>query len=302
MHSVVFLGLVFIIFGGAGNSVGAKNAEKGEKLSRYLPKKINGWSAQSKDELYDSETIFEYIDGAGEVYRAYNFQSLLARRYLKDKQPGLTADFFDMATSADAFGVFTHDLEGDSLEIGHGAVYKSGLLSFWKDRYFVNLSAEEETQETRAALLALGQMIASTIPEEGTLPDILSCIPQSLESKTVRYFHSALILNYHFFISTDNILLLNQKTEAVLASSGEKPDKTFLLIVRYPEARTAADAWRTFNKAYMPNPFEPGLIQTEDKKWTAVKKRGNYLIVFFEAPSAATAKNIAAEAAEKTRD
>ncbi len=279
-----------------------KNAEEISTLSQFLPQEIHGWRAEGKDEFYNPETIFDYIDGAGEVYRAYNFQNLVARRYLKEEKPNLIADFFDMGSSADAFGVFTHDLEGEALHIGQGAVYKGGLLSFWKDRYFVSLYAEAETAETKPALLAMGEAIASAIPQGGKKPDLLSCVPNNFDRETARYFHNHLILNYHFFVSTENFLLLDQKTEAVLASCGEKADKVFLLIVRYPDANIAAVAFQSFAKAYMPDASEPGLVQTEDKKWTAVKNRGDYLAVLFNAPSASQAKNIIAETASKISD
>jgi hypothetical protein len=287
------------IFSGRETNPRATSSDEGSELSHYLPQEINGWRAEGKDKAYNPETIFDYIDGAGEVYRSYNFQNLLARRYLKGGQSTLIADFFDMGSSADAFGVFTHDLEGGPLQIRQGAVYKRGLLSFWKDRYFVSLYAEAETAETKQALVDLGKTVASAIPREGKKPSLLSCLPANFDHKAARYFHNHLILNYHFFVSAENILLLDQKTEVALSSSGEKPEQVFLLIVRYPNDKRTAGALQSFAKAYMPDAAEPGLVQTEDKKWTAVKKKGDYLAVVFEAPSASLAKNIIAEVAEK---
>ena len=47
-------------------------------LGVLLPKEINGWSVTEEDRLFDPETIFDYINGAGEVYRAFNFKSLFS--------------------------------------------------------------------------------------------------------------------------------------------------------------------------------------------------------------------------------
>jgi len=280
----------------------ASNAEQANTLSRFLPREINGWRAEGKDESYNPETVFDYIDGAGEVYRAYNFEILVARRYLKEGEPNLIADFFDMGTASDAFGVFTHDLEGEAFEIGQGAVYKGGLLSFWKDRYFVSLYAESETAASKPALLGLGEEIAVAIPAQGKKPALLSYVPDGFDLKKVRYFHSHLILNYHFFVSTENILHLGQKTEAVLAFSGDKPDSVRVLIVRYPDANAAVLALQNFAKAYMPDAAETGLVQTEDKKWTAVKNKDNYLAIIFNALWAAQARNMAASVVQKIVD
>ncbi len=279
-----------------------RKAKEANSLSRFFPVEINGWRVEGRDESYDPQSIFDYIDGAGEVYRAYNFERLVARRYRKDGEPDLIADFFDMGTASDAFGVFTHDLEGETVEIGQGAVYKGGLLSFWKDRYFVSLYAEAETATSKQALLGLGKEIDSAIPARGKKPVLLSYVPDSFDLKTIRYFHSHLILNYHFFVSVENILHLGPDTEAALASSGDKPDIVRLLIIRYPDAPSAVLALRSFAKAYMPDAGEPELVQTEDKNWTAVKNKGDYLAIIFNARSPDQARKILASVGEKIVD
>jgi hypothetical protein len=292
------LAILSLFLGWKAHSMPNRVRETSE-LSRYLPGDVNGWRAVGQDEVFDPETIFDYIDGAGEVYRAYNFRHLLARRYLKEGEPDLVADIFDMGSSDDAFGVFTHDLEGESLRIGQGAVYKGGLLSFWKDRYFVSLYAEAETPETKQTIFALGEAVASAIPGAGKKPTLLSCVPAGFDLETARYFHGHIILNYHFFISSENILLLDQKTNAVLVSAGEKPDIVFLLIVRYPGEGATRAAEGSFARAYMPDAVEPGLVQTEDKKWTRIEKKGHYLIIVFGAPSGSRAEKIVSEVASK---
>jgi hypothetical protein len=278
--------------------LGGARAHK-DSLARFLPQEVEGWQAVAKDEPYNTDTIFNYIDGAGEVYRAYNFRSLLARRYSRSGQPEIVADFFDMGAAADAFGVFTHGLEGERLSIGQGAVSTKGQISFWKDRYFVSLYAETETPEVRRALLALGEAIAKSIPGEGKVPGLLSLFPEGFDVRNARYFHNHLILNYHYFVSTGNILLLDDKTEAALVSSGSKSEKINLLIVRYSSAGAAEKAKESFSTGYLPGAAEAGLGQTEDKKWTSVESRGVFLVVVFHAPTRGEAEDVMKKVADK---
>jgi len=255
-------------------------------LGDLLPQEINGWQAAAKDEIYDPQSIFDYIDGAGEVYRSYNFKQLLARRFTKEGKPDIVADLFDMETSKDAFGVFTHDLEGEEAGIGQGSTYNGGLLSFWKDRFFVSLYSEEETEDTRKALFALGEKVASSIKKEGKRPDIVSLLPsENLAEKSAHYFHNHLILNYHFYVSDENILLLDQQTEAALGIYREDDEKSYLLVVRHPEVNKASQAYKSFMQSYMPDATELGLVQTEDLKWTATKLHQDFIIIIFNAPS-----------------
>lgn len=255
-------------------------------LGDLLPQEINGWQATAKDEIYDPQTIFDYIDGAGEVYRSYNFKQLLARRFTKEGKPDIVADLFDMETSKDAFGVFTHDLEGEDARIGQGSTYNGGLLSFWKDRFFVSLYSEEETEDTRKALFALGEKVASSIKKEGKEPDIVSLLPsENLVERSAHYFHNHLILNYHFYVSDENILLLDQQTEAALGIYREDDEKSYILVVHYPEGKKASQAYKSFMQSYMPDATELGLVQTEDLKWTAANLHQDFVIIIFNAPS-----------------
>lgn len=271
--------------------MGTNSKDKRDTLENLLPREIKGWEAREKDELYDPQTIFDYIDGAGEVYRSYNFKLLLARRFSKTGQPDIVADLFEMASSKDAFGVFTHDLEGEDAGIGRGSTYKGGLLSFWKGRFFVSLYAEEETKDAKEALFELGKKVDSSIEEKGEEPDILSLLPEeALVEKSVHYFHNHMILNYHFYVSDENILLLDQETEAALGTYREDNERSYLLVVHYPDASKASLAFENFVKVYMPDSRERGVIQTEDGKWTSARLKRDILVVLFNGRSANYAK------------
>ncbi len=279
----------------------APNDEDSPALGRFLPREVNGWEASGRDETYDPESIFDYIDGAGEVYRAYNFQSLRVRRFRKQGQPAITVDFFDMESPADAFGVFTHDLEGERLAIGQGATYKGGLLSFWKGPYFVSVYAEGETPETKVAVLQLGRKIASAIPVEGEKPELLKLVPVAFSLDEARFFHTHLILNYHFFIASENILRLDRTTDALLVPFRSEAGKNrlHLLLIRYPDEGKQAQAYESFVRAYMPDASPPGFVRTEDETWTGIRPKKNYLFLVFHAPSLDQAESLLAEIEER---
>jgi len=261
------------------------------RMASFVPRTIGPWLSEA-DQVYDSETIFKYIDGAGEVYRSYNMKLLLSRRYHKDGRPEIVVDLFDMGTAEDAFGVFTHDLDGENAGIGQASNYKAGLLSFWKDRYFVSVFAEEETKDTQPAVLELGRRIAAAIPKEGPKPRLLNYLPaEGLDAGRVRFFHNSSILNYHFFVADRDILLLEQTASAVLAPYTTAGGKSYLLVVGYPDEAKAARAFESFTRNYMPGAQKPGIVRTEDKKWTASAKAGALVIVVFNADSDEFAMN-----------
>jgi hypothetical protein len=286
----VLVALAILVGGGAGLVI-AQTPPAAARMASFVPRTIGAWLSEA-DQIYDSETIFKYIDGAGEVYRSYNMKLLLSRRYHKDGQPDILVDLFDMGRSEDAFGIFTHDLDGENAGIGQGSNYKAGLLSFWKDRYFVSVFAEEETKDTQPAVLELGRRIAAAIPKEGPKPKLLAYLPpEGLDADRVRFFHNSYILNYHFFVSDHDILLLEQTASAVLAPYATAGGRSYLLVVGYPDEAKAVRAFESFTRNYMPDAKKPGIVRTEDKKWTASAKAGAIVIVVFNADSDQFAMN-----------
>jgi hypothetical protein len=253
-------------------------------LASLLPAEVQGWTAAGPDRLFDSQTIFDYLDGGGEVYRSYNFRLLLSRRYERAGAPAIVADVFDMGSAADAFGVFTHDLDGEPAGVGQDSNYKAGLLSFWKGRFFISLYAEEETEEAREAVLDLGRWAATAIPEEGKRPMLLNLVPEPFASEhRLHYFHTHPILNYHLFVAEENILELGERTEVVLARAGVKGARTYLLIAHYPEDALALGASQSFGKAIMGGAPDDGAQQMPDRTWTALRRRGAYVFIMFQA-------------------
>ncbi|MBD3337086.1 MAG: hypothetical protein GF355_16345, partial [Candidatus Eisenbacteria bacterium] len=50
-------------------------------LRDLLPPAQDGWKLEDSLRTYDPESIFDYINGAGEVYRAYDFREVSVYRY-----------------------------------------------------------------------------------------------------------------------------------------------------------------------------------------------------------------------------
>jgi hypothetical protein len=291
--------LLALITGGTA-FMAARPTEQDPTLASLVPTEFSGWSFV-EDRTFDADTIFEYIDGAGEVYRSYNMKSLFARRFEKTGEPALVVDLFDMGTAADAFGVFTHDLDGEDAAIGQGSTYKGGLLSFWKGRYFASVYAEGETPGTKQAVFAISAAIDRAIGFSGEKPALVTGLPAAgLDPRSVRYFHNHSVLNYHFFVADANILGLDQTTSAALASYGAGDERAVLLIVLYPDEGQALSGFDRFRKAYMPEAAEPAVVRTEDGKWTAAQRAGRVVTIVFQAPDRARAEELLRRAAKGT--
>ncbi len=258
-----------------------------------LPAEAAGWTWDGKETTYSSKTLFDYMDGAAELYLAYGFQGLRVRKFEKSNQPLITVELYEMASSEDAYGLFSYERQDEAAGIGQGSEYGGGLLRFWKGKYFVSVYAEGEGVEAGSAVLAMGRATADLIRETGPEPESIHLIPGKdlgLVDRSVRCLRSHILLNQRFFVSRQNILNLGRTTEAVLAQYIREKQKTHLLLIRYPGVQEARDAYQSFMDAYLPDAGGKDLLQTEDRKWTMARQRGRVVVVVFGAPTASDAE------------
>ncbi len=289
---IVFVILVWIL-AVTGSVMGEERGKMDPPIS--LPSEAAGWKWDEKEVKYKTRELFEYIDGAAELYLAYGFQNVTVRRFEKAGQPPLTLERYEMDSSEDAYGVFSFERQDESVGIGQGSEFGGGLLRFWKGRYFVSLYADGEGTEVESTLLKLAKLTADSIPSTGPEPSLIASIPGKdlgLIDKSIRYLKSHILLNQRFFVSHQNILNLNQETDAVLAQFLRGKQKVELLLVRYPGVKPAGDAYQSFMKAYLPDAGARDRSKTEDGKWTVARQRKDYVLIVFGAPAEADAETL----------
>ena len=267
----------------------AKGEEKpGMKREVSLPSEIAGWKWDGKEMKYDSKSVFQYMDGSAELYLAYGFQNLRVRRFEKPNQPPITLEFYDMASSENAYGVFSFERQDEPAGIGQGSEFGGGLLRFWKGKYFVSIYADGEGPDVQPAVLKIGEAVSLQIQVTGQEPKLMGFIPGKdfgLVDKSVRYIKSHVLLNQRFFISHQNILDLNPKTEAVLAQYLQEKQKVTFLLIRYPGLEEAQKAYEKFMKSYMPDATGKDRLKTEDGKWTLARQRNEFILIVFGSPA-----------------
>ena len=252
-------------------------------MQNLLPLSIHQWRIAEPPRSYPGTQIFDYMDGAGEVYRAYNFVDLIVQRYARPNQEEILVECFDMGLARNAFGVFTYMKgRGPAVSVGKEAEYKNGLLCFWKGKYFVYIKIENENAPARKALLELGTTISDAIHEDGERPAIIRCLPDGdYLPNTLRYFFTHEILNAQFTVAEGNPLLLNDQTEGVLVRM--KRDKSYLLLVGYPDQKHADSAYSNFLTRSMPHAGKSATVKTENSRWTAWLKQNRYVVIIFDA-------------------
>jgi hypothetical protein len=270
---------------------GAAMSDDLDALNKVLPPAIAGWTKALPPARYAPHTLSAYIDGGAELYLSYNFQAALAVKYKGAGEEEIAVDIFEMRSSSDAFGVFAHSRESVDSAVGQGSEYAAGLLTFWKDRYYVSILAYPETAAKREAVFSLGRTIAGAIPREGALPPILGLLPaENLAPESVHFFHHYIWLNSFYFVSNENVLDIGPDTPAVLAKYKQGGGSMFLLVVLYPSDTRAGAAAALFRRSVLGGADGP--CELKPGRWTGLERRGGRVAVIFGAPDQAAIRGL----------
>lgn len=267
------------------------SAQSPDDPAKMLPKEIDGWKTDREKE-FDNKTLYNHIDGGAELFLSFGFSKVYHRAYTDKDGNQIFVDIFYMNTSYDAFGVFSYTAGKIDSSYGQQSQIFPGAAIFWKNNLYISITSAPETEEGNKVINKLAKMIDSAITTKGPKPEILKYLPSGdLDTESIRYFRHYVWLNTHFFLSNENILNINQNTQAVTAQYGNKGDKSVLLLVEYKsdsEAAAAVEKFKTgFNKR-----FEKISIYTTDSKWFGFERNGPFFIAVFNGETENITKNL----------
>ncbi len=289
-----------------------------------LPGTVGNWKLKNQTRTITSKTIFDYMDGAGELYIGYGFRQLEVQEYAAKGADDILVELYWMASSDDAFGLLSGDWGGEAVSLKPAgtaaaaaraagswprALYGAGLLRLWADDLYVRVLAQTETDASRRAVLAIGRAIAAG-RREPPPPRLPLLMPRkvepgfSLQQDRLCFFRSHLVLNSVYFLSPSNILDLGLEAEAAIASyktpgQGNQKSSVRLLAIRYPSADAGRKALGHFIRTYLPEkkaavPAGSGrsreILKIEDG-WAGYSLSGALLALVFECPTPETAGN-----------
>jgi hypothetical protein len=259
-----------------------------EDLTKLLPESLDGWRRSDTTQIFDRENLFDYINGGAEIYLSYDFQRVVVQRYgikIEDSLEGnsITVEIWQMSSAADAYGVYSLDHLQEDVDIGQKGGYDTGVLRFWKGRYFVKILGFEEN--SKEIILKLGGFIDKEIKEQGELPFLVSKLPSdSLLKGSVRFFHKSIILRNLYFFERLSVLHLDNLTDCVTADYTINENSLKLLLIQYTDTSIAKKVQEKLQTVYLPEEThgEHRIFLTKEKEILGLDREGNYLILVFE--------------------
>jgi hypothetical protein len=201
---------------------------------------IPGWDISQNVETYTRDNLFNLVDGQAESFFAYGFEQVAVQRYQDSAGTLLNAEVWQLATPADAYGLFSTGRAGSPAAFGNEGDSDPGRrLAFWQNRCFISLDATQSIPD--ATLQAFARALSSKLPKGGERPALVERLPQTgLIEQGFIFFHEEMSVQMDVWLGGENILGLSQATDGVLGRYQVGDAVVRLMLVEYPASGQAA--------------------------------------------------------------
>jgi hypothetical protein len=136
--------------------------------------------------------LWQYINGAAELYRAYDFVALALQRYRSGKSE-MTVEIYDMGSLLNAFGIYAAERSPDLsfIQIGAQGYSEPQMLNFYQGPYYIKLSLDEPGEQKKS-LKEIAAEISRQIGENHDSPPFYQIFPlENRLANTEQYLKKA---------------------------------------------------------------------------------------------------------------
>jgi hypothetical protein len=164
---------------------------------------IAGWKQSVEVQTFTPKTLYEYINGAADLYLMYDFQELKVAEYQNDKKASITVEVYRHQTPTHAFGIYSQERlpSANFIEIGAQGYVENNVFNFLTGPFYVKISRYNTGAEDQGVLLAFAKTVSENLGEKGAPPSILTTFPAEGKIKNSEKFIAQNFLGYSFFYS-----------------------------------------------------------------------------------------------------
>jgi len=199
---------------------------------------IPGWNQAGEIQTFIPKTLYEYINGAADLYLSYDFEELKVAEYVNDRKASVIVDVYRHATPTDAFGIYSQERLpiAKYLDIGVQGYYEKNALNFLRGSYYVKINSFNTGADDQEILLVFAKKVSANLGEKGAFPSILTAFPKEGKVTNSEKFISKKFLGYAFLHSafTTDYELAGKKFKLFIIKSGD-PKECRIMIQKHLE-------------------------------------------------------------------
>lgn len=224
---------------------------------------LQGWKLTEENEIYDSNNLWDIIDGAADLFLEYSFLDLHVVHYLSEDSIEVKVELYRHNNSLNAFGIYSQERNPEYHFIRAGAqgYIEDNVLNFLDGVFYVKLSTYENGERGREALLFIAEKLDEFLKQENSFPHILSCLPDESKQINTEKYTARNFLGYSFFNSAVTALYKENSINFTLFIVDAKtPAAADSVLKQYIELQNIENVRGFGNNGYLLNDKNIGKI------------------------------------------
>lgn len=254
-----FLLTAALLVHSAGGAAAAAALPQEPGMPALLPE-IASWGQSDQAQVFHPENLFEYIDGAAEIYLSYDFHELLVAQFEKSgSESSVSVEIYDMGSPTNAFGIYSAERYPDNsfIPVGTQGYVEEGSLNFLAGRYYVKLLCFDCGEDPEQTLMSFARGIVGHIGDDHGLPELLDAFPREGRLANTEKFILNNVMGYGFlhdgFMASYEVQ--DQEFDCFVIRGGDEDDaeamlKKFLEAKGGSAVQRQGDGWRIEDRYY----------------------------------------------------
>ncbi len=224
---------------------------------------IPGWQVSVETQVYDSNNLWDLIDGAADLYLEYSFVDLHLVRYKGENDIEIKVEVYKHSTPLDAFGIYSQERDPGYkfIQIGLQGYIEEGILNFLDGDYYIKLSTLQKGNAAQDALLMVAKMLDDHFKQENKFPPVFKYFPAGSKLPNSEKYISQNFLGHSFLKSVTTVKYDDEfPFTAFIIDAGSK-EEAIKVLNQFISAETGAKTEKILENHYLINDPLNGVIE-----------------------------------------
>jgi hypothetical protein len=162
---------------------------------------IRGWKLQVDKKVYTADNLWEVIDGAAELYLAYNFQDLHQAIYATENEREVKVELYRHDNPVNTYGIYAAERMPDYtfIETGVQGYTSPDILNFFTGCYYVKISSYGRNDVDEETLKAFAGEVSLYLNQTGSWPGEVHLFPPEGKMYMSDGYVASNFMGYGFF-------------------------------------------------------------------------------------------------------
>jgi hypothetical protein len=236
---------------------------------------IPDWQVTVEEQVYDSNNLWDLIDGAADLFLEYSFVDLHLARYKGVSDIEIKAELYKHTTPLNAFGIYSQERDPGYkyIRVGVQGYIEEGILNFLDGVYYIKLSTLQKGDTAQNALMLVAKNLDEHLKQVNSFPSVLNYFPAESKLANSEKYTSQNYLGHSFLKSVTTVKYGEKNPFTAFILNAETEANAVKVLNQFMEAVSSLKPFNSGDNHFQINDPQNGMIEI------AIQKRFLYGVI-----------------------